>query len=184
VAQSAFFILDFPWKAPQDAPCCHHRNNAEIPIMSEDTAHKTFAETTGNETILLVDDEEMMRLMLAEILRQQGYTVMEASRASEALALAESHQKPIDLLVTDMSMPGMTGWDMAKVLRTTRPGIPILLTSGHSDNETMQWGKMEPPMEHLYKPFSIEAFLSKAREMLDSPKSPARPPESPKSGHQ
>jgi CheY-like chemotaxis protein len=78
-----------------------------------------------------------------------------------------------------MTMPGMNGWDMANALRAKRHGIPILFTSGHSDHETMQWGKMEPPGEHLYKPFSMEAFLRKARQMLDSRKPPGSPPESP-----
>jgi CheY-like chemotaxis protein len=77
-----------------------------------------------------------------------------------------------------MSMPGMTGWDLAKTLRSTRPAIPILFISGHNDHETAQWGKIEPPVEHLYKPFYMEAFLSKARQMLDSHNTPARPPES------
>jgi two-component system, cell cycle sensor histidine kinase and response regulator CckA len=152
--------------------------------MTQDSIHKTFAETTGNETILLVEDEEIIRLMLTEILRQQGYVVLEASRASEALALAANHVKSIDLLVTDMSMPGMNGWDMAHALRATRRGLPVLFISGHSDHETMQWGKMEPPVEHLYKPFSMEQFLHKARHMLDAHKLPGNAGESPKSTHQ
>src|ERR1035441_3247721 len=131
--------------------------------MIEDSASNTFAETVGDETILLVEDEEIIRLMLVEILRGQGYTVLEAGRASDALALAASHDKPIHLLVTDVSMPGMNGWDMAKILRGKRPDIPILFTSGGSDHETMQLGNMAPPVEHLYKPFSMEAFLRKAR---------------------
>jgi two-component system cell cycle sensor histidine kinase/response regulator CckA len=152
--------------------------------MTEDTASKTFAETTGTETILLVEDEEIIRMMLGEILRAQGYVVLEAGRASDALALAAKPNQHIDLLVTDMSMPGMNGWDMANALRKTRSGMPVLFTSGHSDHETMQWGKMEPPVEHLYKPFSMEAFLRKAREMLNLPKPPPHPPESPTSAQQ
>jgi CheY-like chemotaxis protein len=141
--------------------------------MFEDSASKTFTETVGDETILLVEDEEIIRLMLVEILRHQGYTVLEAGLGKDALALAAGHEHPIHLLVTDMTMPGMNGWDMAKTLRTTRPGIPILFTSGHSDHETSLWGKMDPPVEHLFKPFSMESFLRKARQMLDNYKLPA-----------
>lgn len=144
--------------------------------MSEDTASKLFVETAGSETILLVEDEEVIRLMLVEILRHQGYTVLEAGLAADALELAGKFDKPIDLLVTDMSMPGMNGWDMAKTLRATRRGIPILFTSGHNDHETSQWGKMEAPVEHLYKPFTMEGFLRKSRQMLDQAKRRERAP--------
>ena len=130
--------------------------------MIEDTARQALAATLGDETILLVEDEEVIRLMLVEILTLQGYTVLDAGRGAEALALAENAAKPIDLLVTDMSMPGMTGWDLAKTLRTTRPGLPVLFISGHNDHETARWGKMDPPVEHLFKPFSLEAFLYKS----------------------
>jgi CheY-like chemotaxis protein len=152
---------------------------ARLLNMIEDTASQTFAETLGDETILLVEDEEIIRLMLVEILRQQGYTVLDARLAADALALAARHDKPIHLLVTDMSMPGMNGWDLAKTLRAARPGIPVLFTSGHNDHEFSQWGEMEPPVEHLFKPFSMEEFLRKARQMLDRCKSPARQTESP-----
>jgi len=147
--------------------------------MSDLTESQTLAETRGDETILVVEDEEVIRLMLVEILRHQGYTVLDARLAAPALALAADHSHPIHLLVTDISMPGMTGWELAKALRSTRPAIPILFISGYNDHETAQWGKMEPPLEHLYKPFTMEAFLRRARQMLGRPNSGGRPPESP-----
>jgi len=129
----------------------------------------------GHETILLAEDEEVVRLMLVEALTLQGYTVLDARCGSDALALAEKAAQPIDLLVTDMTMPGMTGWDLARDLRTTRPALPVLFTSGHNGHETARWGKMDPPAEHLFKPFSLEAFLSKTRQMLDGGKKTAAP---------
>jgi len=145
--------------------------------MIEETTRQALAETLGNETILLVEDENVIRMMLVEILTHQGYAVLDAGRGADALALAEGAVKPVDLLVTDMSMPGMTGWDLAKSLRTARPGLPVLFISGHNDHETARWGKMDPPVEHLFKPFSLEAFLYKARQMLDcAKKSPAERP--------
>lgn len=143
--------------------------------MIEETARQVLAETLGDETILLVEDEEVVRLMLVEVLTLQGYAVLEAGQGARALALAESAAQPVDLLVTDMSMPGMTGWDLAKTLRTAQPGLPVLFISGHNDHETARWGKMDPPVEHLFKPFSLEAFLCKARQMLDREKNPAAP---------
>ena len=142
--------------------------------MIEQTAAPTLAAKMGHETILLVEDEEVIRLMLVEILRQQGYVVVEARRGANALALAEKAARPIDLLVTDMSMPGMTGWELAKSLRTTRPGLPVLFISGHNDHETISWGKLDPPPEYLFKPFTLEAFLGKARQMLDREKTSVR----------
>jgi CheY-like chemotaxis protein len=135
--------------------------------MIEETARQALAETQGNETILLVEDEHVMRLMLVEILTSQGYAVLDAGRGADALALAQGAAKPVDLLVTDMSMPGMTGWDLARSLRAIRPGLPVLFVSGHNEHETAQWGRLDPPVEHLFKPFSMEAFLYKARQMLD-----------------
>lgn len=135
--------------------------------MIEETARQALADTQGNETILLVEDEHVMRLMLVEILASQGYAVLDAGRGADALALAQGAAKPVDLLVTDMSMPGMTGWDLANSLRAIRPGLPVLFVSGHNEHETAQWGRMDPPVEHLFKPFSVEAFLYKARQMLD-----------------
>jgi CheY-like chemotaxis protein len=141
--------------------------------MTEDTAGQTLAATLGNETILLVEDEEVVRLMLVEVLTRQGYTVLDAGRGAAALTLAEKAAKPIDLLVTDMSMPGITGWDLAQSLRRRHPGIPVLFMSGYNDHETACWGRMDPPAKHLYKPFSLEVFLNQTRQMLDLEKKSA-----------
>jgi CheY-like chemotaxis protein len=138
--------------------------------MIEESTRQALATTLGNETILLAEDEDIIRLMLVEILTLQGYTVLDAARGAGALALAEKAGKPIDLLVTDMTMPGMTGWELAKSLRQPRPSLPVLFISGHNDHETVSWGRMDPPVEHLFKPFSLEAFLYKARQMLDNAK--------------
>ena len=136
--------------------------------MTDDTARMTLDAALGNETILLVEDEEVVRLMLAEALTCLGYTVLDAGLGAAALMLAERAAKPIDLLVTDMSMPGMTGWDLAKCLRTKRPKLPVLFMSGYNDNEIACWGRLDPPVKHLFKPFSLDSFLSQARQMLDS----------------
>jgi CheY-like chemotaxis protein len=141
--------------------------------MNEETHLPGITATSGHETILMAEDEEIIRLMLVEALTLQGYTVLDAGSGPDALALAEKAARPIDLLVTDMTMPGMTGWDLARSLRTRRPGLPVLFTSGHNDHETARWGRMDPPVEHLYKPFSLEAFLCMTRQMLDGGKKTA-----------
>jgi CheY-like chemotaxis protein len=141
--------------------------------MTEDTVRQALAATLGNETILLVEDEEVVRLMLVEVLTRQGYAVLEAGRGAEALALAEKAAKPIDLLVTDMSMPGMTGWDLAQSLRRRHPGLPVLFMSGYDERKTALWGRLDPPPKHLFKPFALDAFLHQARQMLDQKKKSA-----------
>jgi len=148
--------------------------------MTEDTARQALAATRGNETILLVDDEEVARQMLVEVLTHQGYTVLDAGRSAAALALAE--KAPIDLLVTDMSMPGMSGWDLAKSLRSRCPGLPVLFMSGYDEHETACWGRMEPPVKRLFKPFSLETFLDQARLLLDHQKKTPAPGPLEKSG--
>jgi DNA-binding response OmpR family regulator len=145
--------------------------------MSDKCNAQALAATSGNETILLVEDEEVVRLMLTEVLTHHGYAVLNAGRGANALALAAKAARPIDLLVTDISMPGMTGWDLAGSLRINRPGLPVLFISGHNQHASKGWGGMDPPPEFLFKPFSLEAFLVKARQMLDRGKTsaPARP---------
>src|ERR1039458_472427 len=106
--------------------------------MIEESVRQALAATLGNETILLAEDEDVIRLMLVEILTPQGYTVLDAARGAGALALAERAGQPIDLLVTDMTMPGMTGWDLAKCLRQTRPSLPVLFISGRSEEHTSE----------------------------------------------
>jgi DNA-binding NtrC family response regulator len=115
--------------------------------------------------------------MLVEVLTHHGYTVLGASRGAAALALAE--KTPIDLLATDMSMPGMSGWDLAKCLRSRHPGLPVLLMSGYDEHETACWGRMDPPIKHLFKPFSLDTFLRESRQLLDYKRknSPLGPPE-------
>jgi CheY-like chemotaxis protein len=135
--------------------------------MTEDNGRSALPTSSRDETILLVEDEDVVRMMLVEILQLQGYTVFDAGMAETALTLAEEHEFPINLLITDMNMPGMSGWYLAKCLRTTHPGLPVLFISGENDHETQRWGKMDRPVQHLYKPFSLEDFVLKTREMLD-----------------
>ena len=146
--------------------------------MIDESTRQALAATLGHETILLVEDEEVIRLMLSEVLTEQGYTLLGAGRGEDALTLAQNAPKPVDLLVTDMTMPGMTGWDLARNLRANRPSLPVLFISGHNENETARWGRMDPPVDHLFKPFSLEAFLYRARQMLDAAKKPGdgKPP--------
>ena len=127
----------------------------------------------GNEKILLVEDEELVRLMLTEVLKSEGYTVLDAKDGADALALAQSHQGPIDLLVTDMTMPGLSGWELAGELAKTRSSTPVLYISGYSDEEAIRKGDLEKNADFLQKPFHSNAFLQKVRQILDLKKKKA-----------
>ncbi len=126
--------------------------------------------TVGTETIFLVEDEEIVRTMLAEVLRGQGYTVVEARHGPEAIELACRHTNPIHLLISDMLMPEMNGWELATRLLLTRPNLPVLYISGYSDDEARRFGKFETAAAFLQKPFRPDALLIRVREILDAGK--------------
>jgi PAS domain S-box-containing protein len=121
----------------------------------------------GCETILLVEDEELVRMMLVEVLKSAGYNVREACHGAEALAVADQFEGLIHLLVTDLTMPGFSGLELAQRLGQKRPEMSILFMSGYTDQEAAQWGKLSQPVEFLQKPFHPDALLAKARGILD-----------------
>jgi two-component system, cell cycle sensor histidine kinase and response regulator CckA len=124
-------------------------------------------QTHGTETVLLVEDEELVRLMLVEVLKAADYNVLDARHGADAIELAERHQGPIDLLVTDMTMPGFSGSELAKRLAGPRPKMRVLFISGYTDVEAAQLGKVNQPVQFLQKPFHPDAFLTKTRQILD-----------------
>ncbi len=123
--------------------------------------------TRGTETVLLVEDEELVRLMLVEVLKAADYNVLDARHGADALELAERHTGPIDLLVTDMTMPGFSGSELAKRLAGPRPKMRVLFISGYTDEEAAHLGKVNQPVQFLQKPFHPDAFLTKTRQILD-----------------
>jgi len=122
----------------------------------------------GNETILVVEDEEEVRKLTARILRKQGYNVLEASQGKEALSLCEEQEGPIHLMVTDVLMPGLTGAELAKRFTQLYPEMKVLYMSGYtSDRFAIGHGNLEKGMEFIQKPFSIDRLAKKIREVLD-----------------
>jgi PAS domain S-box-containing protein len=131
---------------------------------------KTRAELPrGTETVLLAEDEEAVRTLVARTLRAQGYTVLEATNGAEALAIAEQHiGAPIRLLLTDMIMPQLGGYELAQRLRRQLPGIRVLLMSGYTDNAVIQSGALDSRITFLQKPFTPAALAHSVRQTLDS----------------
>jgi two-component system cell cycle sensor histidine kinase/response regulator CckA len=123
----------------------------------------------GDETILLVEDEENVRRLLRHVLAKRGYQVLEASHAEEALAIFNSEGNSIDLLLTDMVMPRMSGRELAERIQSVRPGIPVIYMSGYTDDVLVRTGALSPGMSFLQKPLRPEVLTSKVREALDAP---------------
>jgi CheY-like chemotaxis protein len=123
----------------------------------------------GTETILLVEDEEIVRVLAARVLGSLGYKVLEAADGLEALDVCRHHEGPIDLVVTDVVMPGMTGTELAKALDSVLPDSPVLFISGYTGGALIEHGVLEEGMAFLQKPFSRELLAQKTRELLDKP---------------
>jgi PAS domain S-box-containing protein len=129
----------------------------------------TRASSRGHETILLVEDEPAVRDLAARALREQGYTVLEASDGLEALRIAEQEQDArIDLLLTDVVMPRMGGRALAERMSAIRPGIKVLFTSGYTEDAILHAGQLANGTHFLHKPFSLAGLGRKVRGILDA----------------
>ena len=122
---------------------------------------------TGSETVLLVEDEEAVRVLVDRLLRRCGYAVLTASHAGEALLLSEQHRGPIHLLLTDVVMPLMSGRQLAERLRRGRAEMRVLYMSGYTNDGAPGCGLLEAGTELLQKPFGPDALTRKVREVLD-----------------
>jgi len=122
----------------------------------------------GDETVLLVEDEALVRNLAARVLREQGYTVLEAANGSEAMNFVLNHpEREIHLLLTDVVMPQMGGKELAERLKTIRPNTKILFTSGYPDSTIIYQGLLDPDVDFIAKPLSPSILARKVREVLD-----------------
>lgn len=112
-------------------------------------------------TVLVVDDEPLMRSMMSQILQMEGFSVLTADCAAQALSIFRSHPSRIDLLITDIVMPGMNGMALAATLQAECPGLPVLLMSGYCDVQ-----QMDKRFEFIEKPFSLADLLTRVRHLV------------------
>ncbi|MDQ7054785.1 MAG: ATP-binding protein [candidate division KSB1 bacterium] len=124
----------------------------------------------GNETILLVEDEEAVRKLARRCLQENGYTVISASHGKEALNIIRQSRPQIDIMVTDIIMPGMSGKELYEQVSRLIPGVRVLYISGYTDNAIVHYGVLEPGTNFLQKPFKPDALLKKIRQTLEKPK--------------
>jgi CheY-like chemotaxis protein len=137
----------------------------EIEERGEGPSHS--APEKGEETILLVEDEAVVRQLVAEILESSGYSVLPAADGPSALELLRRHSGTVDLLVTDVVMPGMSGPEVAAAVIAKRPETHVLFISGYTDSAIGHHGMLEPGIAFLQKPFSAEDLTRKVRGVLD-----------------
>jgi two-component system cell cycle sensor histidine kinase/response regulator CckA len=139
-------------------------------VIESDEARDTLAELPqGKETVLLTEDEEQVRQMIRMILEMSGYCVLEASDGEEALAIYKQHEGQIDLVMTDVVMPQMSGRELAQSLEVLHPGIKVLYMSGYTDDAIVRHGLLDQEIAFLQKPFTPDALIRKVREVLDVP---------------
>ena len=120
----------------------------------------------GRQTVLVVEDAEGLRELTKRLLERQGYTVLVAANADEALQLFEANPS-IDLLLTDVVMPGASGPELVKRLVERRPALKVIYMSGYTDEAIVHHGVLDPGIAFLHKPFTSETLGRKIREVLD-----------------
>ena len=142
-----------------DLPC------AAQPAEPSD-AVATFDDLCGAEAILFVEDEASLRRIAARTLRSHGYTVIEAANGEVALAALAAYGGPIDLLLTDVVMPRMSGGALARVVSAQYPALRVLFTSGYTDDAMLRHGVLAAEVSFLAKPYTIQTLLQKVRQVL------------------
>lgn len=146
----------------------------QLQDKEKDKEKDTGTPVKGHETVLFVEDEESLRRLGGRILLAGGYTALVASDGQEALKLMEERGMPVDLLITDVVMPGMSGRELALELARRKLVGRVLYMSGYTDEAIVKHGVLEPGIAFIYKPFTVDAVLLKLREVLDGPADQAK----------
>jgi len=157
--EGASFAIYLPRvAAPDVGPAAH----------AADAAAATAPAAHGRETVLVVEDESGVRRVVRLALEKQGYKLLVAGSGREAVALAEQHPDTIDLLLTDLVMPEMSGSELAGILRARRPGLAVLLMSGYVEDDFVRHGVVSEEVAFLHKPFTLAELAAKVRATLDA----------------
>jgi CheY-like chemotaxis protein len=122
----------------------------------------------GSETILLVEDEDSVRDLAQRILQSRGYKVLAAQHGGDALQIASVADQQIDLVVTDVVMPGMSGRELVDMLLARTPGVRVLYMSGYTDDDIVRRGLLTSNVSFLQKPFTAKSLGRRVRSVLDA----------------
>ena len=134
--------------------------------LTEEAARSHAGDTNGSETVLVVEDESAVRSLTRMILERSGYHVLEAANAREALTIFENLDRPLDLLLSDVVMPRMSGPHLAAQMQERQPDLKVLFISGHADETIVQHGVLMPDTELLVKPFSVKELLVRVQGVV------------------
>jgi CheY-like chemotaxis protein len=141
----------------------HHGPGGEAEASAEATEAPRSA---AGETVLVVDDEPTVRMLVADVLAELGYAAIEAGDGASGLAVLRSERR-LDLLVTDVGLPGgMNGRQLAEAARAARPGLPVLFITGYAENALVGNGQLEPGVQVMTKPFAVDALAKRIGDML------------------
>jgi PAS domain S-box-containing protein len=143
------------------------------PVVETVRPKETGEAPSGRETVLLVEDEAGVRRVARLALERQGYNVLAASGGREAIGIAEQHGDAIDLLLTDLVMPEMSGRELAEILRARRPRLAVLMMSGFVEDDFVRHGVVTAEVAFLHKPFSLGELAQAVRDVLDEAKAAA-----------
>jgi two-component system cell cycle sensor histidine kinase/response regulator CckA len=141
------------------------RVDAPADEIAKPRATQTLA---GTETILLAEDDAILRPLAKQLLEKLGYSVLEGGNCDEALAAAQQQRGPIHLLIADVVLPGPSGRELARRLAVSRPDTKVLFVSGYTDDAIVHHGMLEPGLNFLQKPFTPATLAKKVRDVLDA----------------
>jgi signal transduction histidine kinase/ActR/RegA family two-component response regulator len=145
-----------------------YRGRAEDADLATDTNSSDEFRAEAGETVLVVDDEPTVRMLVMETLEDLGYDAIEANDGSAGLAVLQSEAR-VDLLVTDVGLPGLNGRQLAEAARVTRPGLKVLFMTGYAHNAAIGQGTaLDPGMEIMTKPFALDDLAKKIRDMIEA----------------
>lgn len=139
-------------------------------VAEENASTPSVEELRGDETVLVVEDSEDLREVAVDFLRSAGFKALDAGDPEQALDIARAHETPIDLLLSDVVLPKMSGRILADKLRQSHPGVRVLFVSGYTDDVIVRHGILNEEVNFLQKPYSQEGLISKIRRVLDHPR--------------
>lgn len=175
---ATILVSDEPPEELERREISHHREVAhgsafanyapQLSVFAEEiAATSTESEMLrGAETVLLVEDEEVVRKITQEFLLMSGYHVLEAQHGGEALSISEQYAQPIHLLLTDVMMPEMSGRELANRLKRRRPEMQVLYMSGYTNEAIAHLGVLDNGVAFMQKPFTLDSLLFKMRGVL------------------
>ncbi|MGQ9525847.1 MAG: response regulator, partial [Armatimonadota bacterium] len=155
VGKGTTFKVYLPAAAGNEKQYDHAETTEEVAVL------------TGNETVLIVEDEDTVRFLARQVLEAHGYTVLTAESGADALTVSDEHSGTIHLLLTDVVMPGLSGKELADELCRRRPGLQVLYMSGYTDNAIVHHGVLDAGIAYIQKPFAPMVLATKVRSILD-----------------